>query len=341
MKKIILCVLLSIFCFMNSFMLCAQGFWEKVGQAVIGAATGYIEQQSNNNNAFSDKDKENVRYILNYISEETNANQNANRATQNAMTGNTTSAVIDATQVILNTSGNNTYDTYLNTARDVNDAKQQYNQNINNGMDKDTAMMIRNEKIGYSVADALIETEEKIAQNRAERARQIQEEREKEEQQASYFIETNNITTYEEYNVKEEKESLDNPTNITEEIETSIGDFMEEVYSYSIIRKTEINPKVEYYLKGIYPEDYYAYKNNELYVTEQMTHSLDQLGRDLLRKNLNLVIVDCTTNLNTEPSFDDNIGLEIAGDIKMYLIISAGVPKDRILIVKDVVFYTE
>lgn len=336
MKKFIGVSLITIFCFITSSEIYAQGFFE----TLIGVAAGYLEQKANTNNNFSDKDKENARYILNYISEETNANHTANRATQNAMTGNKNGAIIDATQVILNTAGNYTYDTYLNTARDVNDAKLQYNQDINNGVSNEEALKVRNEKIGYSIADAIIETEEKVAQKRAEHARQLHEERELKEQQEYYYIETNNLTTHEEFIVEGEKESLENLNN-TEEVETSISDLMDEVYSYDVIRQIDINPDAEYYLKGVYSEDYYAYKNNEFYVTDKMTHSLDQLGKDLLKKSCYLVIVDHTTNLNTEYSSDENLGLEIAGDIKMYLILNADVPKDRILIVKDNVFYNE
>lgn len=160
----------------------AQGILGGIFQA---AAERYID-----NSSYSSQDKENMRNVLNYFSSEANANQNARNATRDAYQGNYTGAVIHGAQTLLNAMGNYDYDTFLNSANAVNNANREYNQDVSNGMDRQEALDKRNEVMGYSIAESVIELQDKVARERIEKARQ---QRELERQS---WESNNNYTTY-------------------------------------------------------------------------------------------------------------------------------------------------
>lgn len=143
----------------------------------------------------SNQDKENARTLLNAFSNEINANQNAANATRDAYNGDYTGAVIQGAQTIMNATGNYQYDTYLNSANQINKANREYEQDIQNGMDRDAALDKRNTTIGYSAAESIIELQDKIAREKLEKARQQREiERQSWESNNNYPISTYNET---------------------------------------------------------------------------------------------------------------------------------------------------
>ena len=141
-----------------------------LGGLLQAAGERYIE-----NSGYSSQDKNNMREALNALSSEINTNQNARNAAKDAYEGNYTGAVIQGAQTLMNATGNYQYDTYLNSANQINNANREYKQDINNGMDRDAALDKRNTTIGYSAAESAIELQDKIARERAEKARQQRE----------------------------------------------------------------------------------------------------------------------------------------------------------------------
>lgn len=148
----------------------AQWLKQLVGGVVQAVGERYID-----NSNYSNQDKDNMRTVLNAFSNEINSNKNAANATRDAYNGNYTGAVIQGTQAIMNATGNHNYDTYLNSANQINHANYEYRQDLQNGMDNQEALDKRNTTIGYSVAESAIELQDKIAQERAEKAKQQRE----------------------------------------------------------------------------------------------------------------------------------------------------------------------
>ena len=103
-----------------------------VGYAQLGQILGGIGQALGerwiDNSSYSSQDKENMRNVLNYFSNEANTNQNAANATRDAYNGNYTGAILQGTQSLLNATGNYDYDTYLNSANQINNANREYQQ---------------------------------------------------------------------------------------------------------------------------------------------------------------------------------------------------------------------
>lgn len=150
-------------------------FTTSVGYAQWGNVFGGIlqalgERYIDNNSSYSSSEKENLKNGINEISNALNTNKNAYNVTKEAYDGNYTGAIIQGTQLILNTAGNNDYDTYLNSANTINSASHEYKQNVANGMDNKEALDKRNSSIGYSVAESVIEIQDKVAQNRVNQA---------------------------------------------------------------------------------------------------------------------------------------------------------------------------
>ena len=183
-------------------MLTTTASYAQILEALFGAAQGYLESRIDNSSSLpTSQDKENARTVLNFLSNEVGANQNARNATRDAYQGNYTGAVIQGTQTIMNATGNHNYDTYLNSANKINNANRDYNQNINNGMDRQEALDKRNKTIGYSAAESAIELQDKIARERAEKARQQREAEQKSWESNSYYT-TPSYNSYNESNPK-------------------------------------------------------------------------------------------------------------------------------------------
>ena len=176
-----------------------------VGYAQWGGIIGGLFQAAaerwidNTGSLPSSQDKENARTLLNAFSNEINANQNAANATRDAYNGNYTGAVLQGTQTLLNAAGNYDYDTYLNSANAINNANREYNQNVGNGMDRQEALEKRNEVMGYSIAESVIELQDKIARERIEKARQ-QRELERQSWESSDNYTTHSYSDYGETN---------------------------------------------------------------------------------------------------------------------------------------------
>ncbi len=174
----------------------AQGW----GEALLGVGSALLGNHIDNSSKYSSEDKNNMKNVLNALSNELNINQNAANATIDACQGNYSGAIIQGTQTILNATGNYQYDTYLNSANQINKANQEYNKDIQDGMDKNEALDKRNTTLGYSVAESVIELQDKIARERLEKARQQREvERQSRESNNNYstsnYYETNTRTT--------------------------------------------------------------------------------------------------------------------------------------------------
>lgn len=157
--------------------------WGEILGGLFQAAT---ERYIDNNSSYSSAEKENMKSQLNVIGNAINSNQNAANAARDAYQGNYTGAVIQGAQTLMNATGNHNYDTYLNSANQINNANREYNQNINNGMDRQEALDKRNTTVGYSTAESVIELQDKIARERAEKAR-LQREAESRSWESNYY----------------------------------------------------------------------------------------------------------------------------------------------------------
>lgn len=146
---------------------------------ILGGILQAVGERYIENSNYSNKDKDNMKTVLDYISNEVNTNQNAKNTTKEAYEGNYTGAIIQGAQTIMNAAGNYDYNTYLNSANQINNANREYQQDINNGMDKEAALEKRNTTIGNASAESIIEIEDRIARKKAEEARR---QREKEQQ---------------------------------------------------------------------------------------------------------------------------------------------------------------
>lgn len=139
------------------------GFLQAVGERYI------------DNSSYSSQDKETMKSTLNALSNEINTNQNARNATRDAYNGNYTGAIIQGTQTLMNAAGNHNYDTYFNSANQINNANRDYKQDVQNGMDRQEALDKRNTTIGNSAAVSIVELQDRIARERLEKARQQRE----------------------------------------------------------------------------------------------------------------------------------------------------------------------
>ena len=200
-KSTIIAIVILTITLLSTPVSSAQGI---LGGILQAAAERYID-----NSGYSSQDKENMKNALNSLSNELNVNQNAANATRDAYNGNYTGAVIQGAQTIMNATGNYQYDTYLNSANQINNANRQYNQDIQNGMDRDAALDKRNTTIGYSTAESVIELQDKIARERAEKAWQ---QRETERQSR----ENNNYYTAPSYNETNSTSSSYNTNRVVE-----------------------------------------------------------------------------------------------------------------------------
>lgn len=176
-------------------------FWEALKEIGKGVGSVVLENYIDNNPNYSSEVKQSMKNDLNTINNAININQNAANATRDAYNGNYTGAVIQGAQTIMNATGNYQYDTYLNSANQINNANRDYNQNINNGMDRQEALDKRNKTIGYSAAESAIELQDKIARERAEKARQQREAEQKSWESNSYYT-TPSYNNYNESNPK-------------------------------------------------------------------------------------------------------------------------------------------
>ncbi|MBO7083136.1 MAG: hypothetical protein J6W30_04755 [Bacteroidales bacterium] len=149
----------------------AQGW----GEILLGVGSALLENHIDKSSSYSSQEKESMKNNLNTINNSVNTNQKARNATKDATQGNYTGAVIQGAQTIMNATGNYQYDTYLNSANQINNANREYKQDITNGIDQQEALNKRNTTIGYSAAESAIELQDKIAQERAERARRQRE----------------------------------------------------------------------------------------------------------------------------------------------------------------------
>lgn len=150
-----------------------------VGYAQWGGILGGLLQAAGerwiDNSSYSSQDKDNMRNVLNYFSDEGKANQSARNAAKDAYEGNYTGAVIQGAQTLLNATGNYSYDTYLNSANQINNANREYKRDLQNGMDSQEALDKRNTSFGYSTAESVIELQDRIARERIEKVRQQRE----------------------------------------------------------------------------------------------------------------------------------------------------------------------
>jgi outer membrane protein len=150
-----------------------------VGYAQWGGILGGLLQAAGerwiDNSSYNSQDKDNMRNVLNYFSDEAKSNQTARNAAKDAYEGNYTGAVIQGAQTLLNATGNYSYDTYLNSANQINNANREYKRDLQNGMDSQEALDKRNTSFGYSTAESVIELQDRIARERLEKARQHRE----------------------------------------------------------------------------------------------------------------------------------------------------------------------
>lgn len=179
-------------------------FWEAVKGIAKGVGSAMLENYIDNNSNYSSEVKQSMKNDLNTINNVISTNQNAANATRDAYNGNYTGAVIQGTQIIMNATGNYQYDTYLNSANQINKANREYEQDIQNGMDRNAALDKRNTTIGYSTAESVIELQDRIARERLEKARQQRElERQSWESNNDYSTYSYNETTsYGEINAR-------------------------------------------------------------------------------------------------------------------------------------------
>lgn len=169
MKRIIKMLILSIGMVLSTTVSYAQ--WGGIlGGVLQGAAERWIDKSN-----FSSQDKETMKDLVGSLSNEVNANQGARNAAKDAYEGNYTGAVLQGVQTVINAAGNNSYDTYLNSANTINDAEREYRQNLQNGMDPAEALEIRNKAIGYSAAESIVELQDRLAREKIRKAREKRE----------------------------------------------------------------------------------------------------------------------------------------------------------------------
>lgn len=181
---------------LSIIMLTTSASYSQWGGILGGLLQATGERWIDNTNSLpSSQDKENARTLLNAFGNEINANQNAANATRDAYNGNYTGAILQGAQTLLNATGNYDYDTYLNSANQINNANREYQQDINNGMDRDAALDKRNTTIGYSAAESVIELQDRIARERLEKARQQREAERQSWESDNYYEASSNTET--------------------------------------------------------------------------------------------------------------------------------------------------
>lgn len=240
-------------------MSASASYAQSWGEILLGVGSALLENHIDNSNRYSSQDKESMRNSINTINNSINVNQNARNATRDAYNGNYTGTVIQGAQTIMNATGNYQYDTYLNTANQINTANREYKQDIQNGMDREVALDKRNTTIGYSAAESIIEFQDRIAREKLEKARQQREaERQSRENnnyyEAPIYNENNTRTTASNLNVLGDvliahistSDVLDAMPDKTK-AEKDLEKFYEELQNQLQAMATEYQTKIQYY----------------------------------------------------------------------------------------------
>lgn len=240
-------------------MSASASYAQSWGEILLGVGSALLENHIDNSNRYSSQDKESMRNSINTINNSINVNQNARNATRDAYNGNYTGTVIQGAQTIMNATGNYQYDTYLNTANQINTANREYKQDIQNGMDREAALDKRNTTIGYSAAESIIEFQDRIAREKLEKARQQREaERQSWESnnyyEAPIYNENNTRTIASNLNVLDDiliahistLDVLDAMPDKTK-AEKDLEKFYEELQNQLQAMATEYQTKIQYY----------------------------------------------------------------------------------------------
>lgn len=243
----------------TSILSASASYAQSWGEILLGVGSALLENHIDNSNRYSSQDKESMRNSINTINNSINVNQNARNATRDAYNGNYTGTVIQGAQTIMNATGNYQYDTYLNTANQINTANREYKQDIQNGMDREAALDKRNTTIGYSAAESIIEFQDRIAREKLEKARQQREaERQSWESnnyyEAPIYNENNTRTIASNLNVLDDiliahistLDVLDAMPDKTK-AEKDLEKFYEELQNQLQAMATEYQTKIQYY----------------------------------------------------------------------------------------------
>lgn len=180
-----LSLIILMFGFMPSIL--AQGFWQRLGQAVVSVATGAAENYVGS--TLNDDDRKAWNEISNDINHGLGLDNNYVNAGNKLQEGKTTDAVVNMGVTAASNSGNQTLITVSKTVQAQND----YVNNVSSGMDQKTAQ----DAAARQISDALLDDMEERERIAAEKRRQerIAAERRNEYNSSSNTYTTSNSTS--------------------------------------------------------------------------------------------------------------------------------------------------
>ena len=180
-----LSLIIILFGFMPSID--AQGFWQRLGRAVVSVATGAAENYVGS--TLNDEDRKKWNEISNDINNGLGLDNNYVNAGNKLQQGKTTDAVVNMGVTAASNSGNQTLITVSKTVQAQND----YVNNVSSGMDQKTAQ----DAAARQISDALLDDMEERERIAAEKRRQerIAAERRNEYNSSSNTYTTSNSTS--------------------------------------------------------------------------------------------------------------------------------------------------
>ena len=116
-------ITIILFAFLTITILSTSAGYAQFWETILGVGSAVLENHIEKSSSYSSQEKESMRNNINTINNAINTNQNARNATKDAYQGNYTGAVLQGAQTIMNATGNYQYDTYLNSANQINNAK--------------------------------------------------------------------------------------------------------------------------------------------------------------------------------------------------------------------------
>lgn len=191
----------------------AQGFWQRLGRAVVGVAAGAAESYVGS--TLNEQDRKAWNDISNDINNGLGLNNGYVNAGNKLQEGETRNAVVDMGVTAASNSGNRTLITVSNTVKAQND----YVNNVSSGMDRKTAQEVAAKQISDVLLDDM-EARESIADEKRRQERIAAENRNEYNSSSNTYStssSTSNSTQYgtpskTQYNASSRTESKETPS---------------------------------------------------------------------------------------------------------------------------------
>ena len=308
------------FGFMPSIL--AQGFWQRLGRAVVSVATGAAENYVGS--SLNDKDKEAWNEISNDINNGLGLDNNYVNAGNKLQQGKTTDAVVNMGVTAASNSGNQTLITVSKTVQAQND----YVNNVSSGMDQKTAQDAAARQISDALLDDM-EERERIAAEKRRQERIATEKRNEYNSSSNTYTVSSSTSSNTQYNAPNRTESKEiSSANTYSNIpQNDYRDKQDELLAKIGDLTKEYNDKKEEYQQLInsgVSSEFLTYREGQL---RNLYQRIEELKR-LTEKNQNATKESSDFQSMIQPTFNDKAE-ECQNQIKEYQqLINSGISSE-------------